>query len=330
MQTDLIVIIVGSLFIAALLGLAIHFFYMIVSYLGQKKMFEKKFAILLSKSNQMKLSGSEKAIFKIEGANMDEIQRAFAKFNYSLLLHIRKLLYFVELNEKFTIREFVIYSFGAPIVLTVFLIIYFPNLAIFSVFAIILPYLYLLYLRDKKIKTFVSHFPAVLEAMASNLRAGADLIRAIQSVATDEENFFSKDFKLILAEVELGVPVNEAFENYANKIGILEVDLFAMGITMSMKTGANLADFFTKISEMIRQRIELKGKINVVTSESRFSMMVMCLAPFGIAVMQTMMDKARYIGFLQSPLGQLLIYTSIVFITIAIIWVSRIMKIEEV
>ena len=102
-----------------------------------------------------------------------------------------------------------------------------------------------------------------------------------------------------------------------------------MGIKLSMQTGANLSEFFTKISEMIRKRIELKGKINIVTSEGRFSMVVMCLAPVIVGIVQTMFDPVRYIAFLQSFVGQVLIYGGIVMIGLAIFWVSSMMNIED-
>lgn len=323
------ILIFSSLIISACVIMTVKFASSIIQYLWQKKSFEKKLGILLAKSDD-KLKASDKSMFKLEGNELDQFQKLLSRINYDFLLHIKNLIYFVELGEKLSVQQFFIYSICLPIVIAGGFKLYFPQMTVFSVFGVLLPYLYLLYLRDKKIKTFVSFFPGALESMASNLKAGADIIRAIQAVAHDEDNFFAKDFQLILSEIELGVAIHESFQNYAKKVSIPEVDLFALGITLSMQSGANLAVFFNKISDMIRKRIELKGKINIVTSESRFSMLIMSSAPVGIAMLQMSIDAQRYLDFLQSSLGEMVIYGSVGLITISILWVNALMKIEEV
>ncbi len=321
-----IVITLSSLAIALLLAYAVLCLYRIAEFAIFKKKFEEKLALLFSRGEAAQ---EEQTMFKIEEKEEDHYQKLLSNLNYNFYVHIKNLIYFVEIADKLTVKTFVILSLLCPMLVFLAFNNFLPQLNVFSIFAIIAPYIYLLILRDQKIRVFVSFFPSALESMASNLKAGADIIRAIQAVAEDEDNFFAKDFKIILSEIELGVPIQEAFQNYSKKINIPEVELFSMGITLSMESGANLATFFTKISDMIRRRIELKGKINIATSESRFSMLIMILTPIVVAGAYTYIDPDRYISFLQSPIGQMIIYGSAVMMTIAVVWVHLMMKIEE-
>ena len=86
----------------------------------------------------------------------------------------------------------------------------------------------------------------------------------------------------MLREQHLGVTAEEALENFAKRVPILDVELFVSAVSISREVGGNLAESLTTLAETLRRRLIMEGKVKALTSQGKLQGIVMALLPVGL------------------------------------------------
>jgi len=88
-----------------------------------------------------------------------------------------------------------------------------------------LPLLYLVRKRKKRIRVLVEQLPDVFDLMSQALRAGHALAGSIQLVSEQLPDPIAKEFARVFHEQNLGIKVEEALLNMANRVDQMDVRL---------------------------------------------------------------------------------------------------------
>ncbi|HEX6148172.1 type II secretion system F family protein [Nocardioides sp.] len=95
--------------------------------------------------------------------------------------------------------------------------------------------------RDRE-RRILLEFPAVAELLALAVAAGEGPVAALDRVVRRSGGELSRDLARVLADVRTGVPVGEAFDQWAIRSGQPLVARFAQGIAVAVERGTPLAD----------------------------------------------------------------------------------------
>lgn len=139
------------------------------------------------------------------------------------------------------------------------------------------------WLRQRRVLKIQSQLPDGLMMMASSMRAGLGFGPAMESLAKDIEPPLAEEFSLILREQRMGVKPDEALEHFNVRVPIPDVTLFVSAVNISRDIGGNLAESLALLSETLRRRLIMEGKIRALTAQGRLQGIVMALMPAGIA-----------------------------------------------
>jgi tight adherence protein B len=134
-----------------------------------------------------------------------------------------------------------------------------------------LPFFWLIRRRRKRIRLFVAAMPEAVELISRALRAGHGLSAGLQLVAEEMKGPVADEFNRVFEEQNLGVPVELALRNMADRIPVMDVRFFAIAVIIQRSTGGDLAEVLDKIGRLIRQRFELHGLVRSLTAEGRLS-----------------------------------------------------------
>ncbi len=92
------------------------------------------------------------------------------------------------------------------------------------------------------------------------------------------------EFRLLLKETNLGVPVEQAFQNMLVRVPSEDLKIVMSAFSIQRNVGGNLADIMDQVAAMIRQRIAIQGQIKVLTTQGKLSGAIVGLLPFGLGL----------------------------------------------
>lgn len=143
-----------------------------------------------------------------------------------------------------------------------------------------LPHFYIGRKLRKRQLAFLKLFPEAIELMVRGLRAGLPIGESFNTVARELPPPMGDTFATISQQVALGVPMERALADAAEKIGLTEFNFFVTTIIMQRETGGNLGEILGNLSDMLRQRQMMKLKIGALSSEARASAYIVGALPF--------------------------------------------------
>jgi tight adherence protein B len=144
---------------------------------------------------------------------------------------------------------------------------------------LLLPIFYLMRRRKRRIRRIMDQLPDVFDLMGQALKAGHSLASAIQLVSEQLPDPIGKEFAQVFHEQNLGIKIEEALMNMANRIDQMDVRFFVTAVVIQRQTGGDLAEVLDKISKVIRDRIQLFGMVQALTAEGRLSGWVLLVLP---------------------------------------------------
>ncbi len=194
--------------------------------------------------------------------------------------------------------------------------------------AAFLPLLWLMRKRKKRIRVLVEQLPDVFELMSQALRAGHSLASAIQLVSEQMPDPISGEFARVFHEQNLGIKVEEALLNMAQRVDQLDVRFFVTAVLIQRQTGGDLAEVLDKIGKVIRDRVQLLGTVQALTAEGRLSGWVLLALPVIVffASMVVNRDYARML--IDTPAGQWMIGTAIAMDLMGMAMIKKIVNIK--
>src|SRR5437868_5749500 len=120
-------------------------------------------------------------------------------------------------------------------------------------------------LRRRRIRRFVYQLPDALLALASALRAGSNLPKGLELLATRQAAPLSQEFTLVLAEYRVGRPLEAALADLRRRIDAQELDLMSAAINVSRCVGGNLGDTLEALARTLQEKAHMEGRIDALT-----------------------------------------------------------------
>lgn len=191
-----------------------------------------------------------------------------------------------------------------------------------------LPLIWLVCKRKKRIRILVGQLPDVFDLMSQALRAGHSLASAIQLVSQQMPDPISGEFARVFNEQNLGLKVEEALLNMAQRVDQMDVRFFVTAVLIQRQTGGDLAEVLEKIGKVIRERIQLLGTVQALTAEGRLSGWVLLALP--VLVFCAMMVINRDYGrmLIDTDSGRMMLGTAIAMDLMGMAMIKKIVNIK--
>jgi tight adherence protein B len=132
-------------------------------------------------------------------------------------------------------------------------------------------------------KQFVSQLGETITLMANSLRAGYSLLQTMEMVSRETKDPIGTEFKRVVREVGLGISHHDAMENLHRRVPSDDLDLLVTAINIQHEVGGNLAQILTTIGHTIRERVRIKGEIQVLTAQVQLSGYIITAMPIALA-----------------------------------------------
>ncbi len=192
----------------------------------------------------------------------------------------------------------------------------------------IIPRLVLAQRVAKRESLFLSQLPDVLQLLSGSLQAGYGFMQAIDTVAKEAQPPASAEFSRVLAEARLGMPIDEALNGMAERVGGEDFRWVVLAINIQRQVGGNLAALLTTVSNTLREREMVRRQIKVLSAEGRLSAIILVALPFVLAGYISVVNPGYIQQLFDETVGKIMIAVGLVLMTIGILWMRKIIKID--
>ncbi len=158
-----------------------------------------------------------------------------------------------------------------------------------------IPKVFILQARKRRLKKFDTQLIDGLVVLSNALRSGMNLVQAIEVVEYEMLPPISQEFGLVIRENRLGVNIEEALDNLARRLPLEDLKLLVTSINIVHSMGGNLTEIFDSMAEVLRERNELKGKTDALTSQGKLQGLIVGLMPTVVGVIMYLMDPPAMI-----------------------------------
>ncbi len=167
-----------------------------------------------------------------------------------------------------------------------------------------------------------------LVAVANALKATPSLGEAIASTSRLVPPPMSQEVDLVVREYELGTPLDEALQRFAERVPSKTVAGAVLALKVARKSGGNLPDLLESAGAALRELARLEGVVRSKTAEGKAQAWVVSLIPVPMVLGISAMDPGFFEPLTRSFVGGLLIAVATVLWAIAILMARKILAVD--
>ncbi|MGY1635986.1 type II secretion system F family protein [Geodermatophilus sp. SYSU D00742] len=182
----------------------------------------------------------------------------------------------------------------------------------------------LLAVRTARRRTaFADQLDDSLQLMASSLRAGHSLLRAVDAVALEAAAPTSEEFARIVNETRVGRDLGDALDEVAERMGSDDFRWTAQAIAIHREVGGNLAEVLDTVGHTIRERNAIRRQVKALSAEGRLSAVVLMALPFGVTGFIATANPEYLATFTESLAGYLMLGVAAVLLVVGGLWLKK-------
>ncbi|MFP3563245.1 type II secretion system F family protein [Paraburkholderia sp. SIMBA_030] len=182
--------------------------------------------------------------------------------------------------------------------------------------------------KAKRLRLIEEQLPEAADMISRSLRAGHSFSTALGIVGDEMPEPIGAEFRTAFDEINFGVPLNDALGGLANRVPIGDLRYFVIAVLIQRESGGNLAEILANISQLIRSRLALLGKVRVLSAEGRLSAWILGALPFVMAFLISIVNP-RFLSVLWTdPAGIKLIGVALVMMMLGVVWMRKVIRIH--
>ncbi len=175
-----------------------------------------------------------------------------------------------------------------------------------AIFGFFIPVMYVKSQQGRRLERFNQQLPDMLNLVVNGLRAGYSTMQALESVSKELPPPICDEFRRVVQEMQLGVPMERALDNLLRRIPSDDLDLVVTAINVQREVGGNLAEILDTISFTIRERVRIKGEIRVLTTQVMYSGRFLAVMPIFVLVILYFLNREYMMDFFRKDYNAVL------------------------
>ncbi len=191
-----------------------------------------------------------------------------------------------------------------------------------------LPLLVVRSLYESRCTKFVDQMVDALTIMGNGIKAGSNISQSMERVSEIMSNPIRQEFREVLTKQQFGQSLEEALTDLGTRIARPDVQMFVTAVNILKETGGNLAETFTTIVLVIRERQKIEKKIQAMTAQGLMQGLIVTMVPFVLAIIFYLMDPAFIKPMFNTTLGLILCFVILVLQIIGGIVIRKIVTIK--
>jgi len=198
----------------------------------------------------------------------------------------------------------------------------------FGTLGLMIPPLVVKMKAGRRRKKFMNQLPDTLQLLSSTLKAGYSFMQGVDAVSQEIEDPMAGELRRIVAESQLGRPVEEAMDSSAERMDSNDFAWAVMAVKIQREVGGNLSELLLTVAETMTERERLRRDVASLTAEGKMSAIILGALPILLGFAMWAMNK-EYIELLfTDSFGKVLLVVSAIAALAGFAWMKKIITIE--
>lgn len=126
---------------------------------------------------------------------------------------------------------------------------------------------------------FLSELPNAVDIVVRGVKSGLPLHECFTTIATESPEPICTEFREVVEQQRVGVPLAEALERLTVRVPLSEVRFLMIVIAIQQQAGGNLSEALNNLSTVLRDRFRLRMKVKALSAEAKASALVLASLP---------------------------------------------------
>lgn len=192
----------------------------------------------------------------------------------------------------------------------------------------VVPLMFMRARRVERVNKLEASLDTWLLLLANALKASPSLGEGFQSSAKLIRAPFSEELDLVLKEMKLGTPLDQAVLNMSSRVGSRVVSSSLATILVGRQTGGDLPAILEQSAATLREMARLEGVVRTKTAEGKMQVVVLAAIPFVLLGMIHSLDPHWLTPLFEDPVGRLLLVGAFIVWLIALLLARRILVVD--
>ena len=193
---------------------------------------------------------------------------------------------------------------------------------------LLLPHVMLKRVKRQRTNRFIYQLPDALHSLSASLKAGVNLTKGLEQLATWQPAPLCQEFGVVLTEYKVGRDLSEALDHMQVRLNRPELDMMNSAMNISRSVGGNLADTLESLAHTLTEKATVEGKIQSLTAMGRMQGWVVSLIPVLLGVAMFTLDPDKMTPLFTEVSGWITLAVIAVMMTMAIVTIRRIVNID--
>lgn len=197
-----------------------------------------------------------------------------------------------------------------------------------GMFGFMIPLLIFRYMKNKRMMLFSEQLGDALLTMSNSIKAGFSFQQAINTAAQELPDPIGAEFKRVVREMSYGVTQETALYNMYKRTHNEDVKMLTSAIAISAKTGGNLSDVLTTISNTVRSRIAIRQKVKTLSAQGKTSAVIVGILPIALLGVMMVMNPDYLQPMFTDHRGIIMLIAAVIMEIIGFFFMKKITDIE--
>lgn len=198
-------------------------------------------------------------------------------------------------------RTFYLISAAAGAGLFVVFFVFNAPLWVAAVFGLVgllgLPRWLVNYVRKRRLAKFIEEFANSVDVIVRGVKAGLPLNDCLRIITNEAPEPVRGEFRHVMETQAMGIPLADAVGRLPERVPVAEANFFAIVISIQQRAGGNLAEALGNLSNVLRERKKMRGKIGAMSMEAKASAAIIGALPL-IVMFLVYLTSPDYIALL--------------------------------
>ena len=129
---------------------------------------------------------------------------------------------------------------------------------------------------------------------------------SIELLAQEDTPPLSTEMRKTVEERKLGMQLDQALENLATRVPIVNVRVFVAAVKLQSRTGGKLSEVLDGLAESMREAGSVEGEVKALAAHGRVTGAVLTALPILIALMMNFVNPGYLNIIVENPTARIL------------------------
>ncbi|MEB0046875.1 MULTISPECIES: type II secretion system F family protein [unclassified Pseudomonas] len=171
--------------------------------------------------------------------------------------------------------------------------------------------LYIAWRYQRRLVRMIEQLPALLDHTVRSLKSGRTLTDAVMGSIDASDDPLKRAMGRVQRNVQLGVNLPEAVNDFAELYEQDELRMFALGLKVNHRYGGNASELLENLIKLIRERDQGARQLRALTGETRMTAWVLGSLPLILVTYFMLTNPGYMLGMWHDSAGQTMLIAAV-------------------